>query len=170
MHLDLTAVWGQAAAELREQLSRLPQPTERFRLLERNILERLCGISIRHSAVRRAVDILIRTHGQAKTCDIAKAVDLSQARLIKVFTGEVGLRPKLFGRVQRFQHAIVLARNAPIIDWAQIAADCGYFDQSHLIRDFVEFSGVSPSDYWQRQTRLEHASVHVKRNHLPFAE
>jgi transcriptional regulator GlxA family with amidase domain len=113
--------------------------------------------------------MLTKTHGQAKTRDIAKAVDLSQARLIKVFTGEVGLRPKLFGRVQRFQHAIVLARNATIIDWAQIAADCGYFDQSHLIRDFVEFSGVSPADYRQRQTRLDRAAVHVKRNHLPFA-
>jgi AraC-like DNA-binding protein len=169
-HLDLSAVWGQAAAELREQLSRLAQPSERFQRLERNILERLYGISIRHNAVRRAVDILVRTHGQAKTRDIAKAVDLSQARLIKVFTGEVGLRPKLFGRVQRFQHAIVLARNAPIIDWAQIATDCGYFDQSHLIRDFVEFSGVSPADYRQRQTKLDRASVHVKRNHLPLAE
>jgi AraC-like DNA-binding protein len=170
MHLDLTAVWGQAAAELREQLSRLAQPTKRFRLLERNILERLCGLGTRHSVVRPALDILIRTHGQAKTRDIAKAVDLSQARLIKVFTGEVGLRPKLFGRVQRFQHAIALARNATIIDWAQIAADCGYFDQSHLIGDFVEFSGVSPADYRQRQTRLDRAAVHVKRNHLPFAE
>ncbi len=65
-HLDLTAIWGQAAAEFREQLSGLSQPTERFRLLERNILERLCDLPIRHSAVRQAVDMLIRTHGQAK--------------------------------------------------------------------------------------------------------
>jgi AraC-like DNA-binding protein len=170
IHLDLTAVWGQAAADLREQLIRLAQPTKRFQLLERNILERLCGLGTRHSAVRPALDMLIRTNGQAKTRDIAKAVDLSQARLIKVFTSEVGLRPKLFGRVQRFQHAVGLARNAPIIDWAQIATDCGYFDQSHLIRDFVEFSGVSPADYQQRQARLDRAAVHVKRNHLPFAE
>jgi hypothetical protein len=48
----------------------------------------------------------MRTHGQAKTRDIASAVGLSQRRFIEVFAYEVGLTPKLFGRVRRFQHAV----------------------------------------------------------------
>ena len=69
MHLDLTAIWGQAAAELREQLSGLSQPSERFRLLERNILERLCGLPVRHGAVRQAVDLLISSGLEPSTPD-----------------------------------------------------------------------------------------------------
>ncbi len=109
MHVDLAAVWGRAAAELRERLSRATKPAERFRLLEHSILRRLCGRPMRRSAAGRAVEILL-------------------------------------------------------------AADCGYFDQSHLIRDFLEFSGVSPADFWQRQRQLDRAAAHVKRHHLPFAE
>jgi AraC-like DNA-binding protein len=169
-HIDLSAVWGRTADELREQLCGLTEPMERFQLLEHALLARLSDSPIPHGAVHRALDMLTRTHGQAMVRDVARAVDLSQRRFIEVFTDQVGLTPKLFGRVQRFQYAIALARNATKVEWAQLATDCGYFDQSHLIRDFIEFSGVTPVDYWQRQRQLERAAVHVKRNHLPLAE
>lgn len=169
-HVDLSAVWGPAAADLREQLCGLARPTEQFQLLERTLLNRLFDPPVRNSAVGVALDILTRTAGQVMVRDVARAVDLSQRRLIEVFVNEVGLRPKQFGRVQRFQRALALARNVTKVDWARLAADCGYFDQAHLIRDFVEFSGVGPADYWQRQRQLDGAAVHVKRNHLPLAE
>lgn len=61
-----------------------------------------------------------------------------------------------------FQRARALARKtAP--DWARIAVDCGYFDQSHLIRDFLEFSGLTPADYLRRQ------SEQALPNHVPQA-
>jgi len=82
----------------------------------------------------------------------------------------IGLTPKLFGRVQLFQCAIALARRHLTVDWAELAIACGYFDQSHLMRDFVAFSGVSPADYKRRQTKLDRAGIHVKRHHLPLFE
>jgi AraC-like DNA-binding protein len=80
------------------------------------------------------------------------------------------VRPKLFGRVQRFQCAIALARRHLTVDSAELAIACGYFDQSHLMRDFVAFSGVSPADYKRRQTKFDRAGIHVKRHHLPLFE
>jgi AraC-like DNA-binding protein len=85
-----------------------------------------------------------------------------------VFTAEVGLTPKLFGRVQRFQHAITSSRSAAKVDWAQLAVECGYFDQPHLIHEFVAFSGVTPADYRLKESQLELAGVHVKRHHPPL--
>lgn len=70
------------------------------------------------------------------------------------------MTPKLFARVRRFQRAISLAGQAPTVNWARLAADCGYFDQSHLIRDFVAFSGLTPADYLRWRT------PHVKDLHV----
>src|SRR6266511_4258566 len=93
-----------------------------------------------------------------------------ERRFIQVFTEEIGLTPKLFSRVKRFQRTIAILRQAMAPDWARLAVDCGYFDQSHLIRDFLMLSGFSPSDYLRRQNYLRQHGVHIKRNHLPLAD
>ncbi len=109
-HVDLRTIWGPAANTLRERLCALSQPIHRFRLLEQTLLKRLLDRPDRHGAVRMGLDVLMRTHGRAKVRDIARTVDLSQRRFIEVFTAEVGLTPKLFGRVQRFQNAVATSR------------------------------------------------------------
>jgi AraC-like DNA-binding protein len=102
--------------------------------------------------------------------DIARHIHLSQRRFIQVFTEEIGLTPKLFSRVRRFQQTLALVRQTTAPDWARLALDCGYFDQSHMIRDFLMFSGFSPVDYLSRQNYLRQHGVHIKRNHLPLAD
>jgi transcriptional regulator GlxA family with amidase domain len=96
--------------------------------------------------------------------DVARRAGLSQRRFIQVFVAEVGMTPKLYCRVRRFQGARALVRKAVAPDWARVAVDCGYFDQSHLIRDFLAFSGLSPVDYLLRR------SEHVLPNHVPLPE
>jgi AraC-like DNA-binding protein len=169
VHVDLRTIWGPAAGALRERLCALKEPTDRFDLLEQTLMQRLVTNPNGHGAVRVALDVLMRTHGQVKTRDIARAVDLSQRRFIELFSSEVGLTPRLFGRIRRFQHAVGQSQNATGTNWAQLAIDCGYFDQSHLIRDFLAFAGVSPNDYRRRQEQLDRAGVHTKRHHLPLA-
>lgn len=168
-HLDLRTLWGPGATVLHERLCALREPDRQFRLLEQALLARLSDRAAGHSAARMALDALIRTRGGAKVRDLAETAELSQRRLIAVFTAEVGLRPKLFGRIQRFQHAVALAQSEAATDWAQIAADCGYFDQSHLIREFAALAGVTPSPFRRRQHGLQRAGRHVKRHHLPLA-
>lgn len=93
--------------------------------------------------------------------DVADRVGLSQRRFIQVFAAEVGLTPKLYCRVQRFHKARGLVLNVDAPDWAQVALACGYFDQSHLIRDFREFAGLSPGNY------LRQPSERVLPSHIP---
>jgi AraC-like DNA-binding protein len=85
---------------------------------------------------------------------------LSHRRLIQVFTAEVGMTPKLFGRIQRFQRALHAAQAVDAPDWAGLALGGKYCDQAHLIRDFVAFSGLSPTELSRR------GSVAVKANHV----
>lgn len=168
-HVELSTLWGPSTDGLREQLRALQEPREKFRLLEHVLLQRLAAYAGGHPAVRAALDVVSRTNGRVRTRDIARAVGLSQRRVITVFSAEVGQTPKMFARITRFQHAVARSRRTAEIDWAQLAAECGYFDQSHLIRDFVEFASVSPDDYRRRHDRLDDAGVHTKRHHLPIA-
>lgn len=168
-HVDLRTIWGSAAEILRERLCELQEPSSKFRCLEQALTRRLAKYTGGHDAVGIALDGITRTQGRARTQDLARAAELSQRRMIALFAGEVGLTPKVFGRITRFQHAIARSRNTPEIDWARLALECGYYDQSHLIRDFVAFAGVTPDDYRHRHDRLESAGLHTKRHHLPMA-
>jgi AraC-like DNA-binding protein len=169
-HVNLREIWGPSASLLHERLCALKEPSQKFSLLEQVLVQRLSTHPNGHAPVRVALDVLMRTHGRAKTRDIASGVGLSQRRFIELFANEVGLTPKLFGRVRRFQHALDRSQqNETRTDWAQLAFECGYFDQSHLIRDFVAFASVSPAEYRRRQEQLDRAGIHSKRHHLPVA-
>jgi AraC-like DNA-binding protein len=98
-----------------------------------------------HPAVGYAVRELRR--GPKQVADLVDATGLSSRRFIELFKQQVGLPPKVFGRLQRFQKAIVAGHANTRTDWCSVALDCGYYDQSHLHRDFREFAGMSPGMY-----------------------
>jgi AraC-like DNA-binding protein len=170
VHVNLETLWGRSAVELRERLCGAATPLERFRLLEEALLAHLFRPLEHHYAVPTALDAFGQTDAHVTVRDIARNIGLSQRRFIQVFTEEIGMTPKLFSRVKRFQRTIAIVRQATAPDWARLAVDCGYFDQSHLIRDFLMFSGLSPADYLRRQNYLRQQGVHIKRNHLPLAD
>ena len=180
-HADLADLWGRPAHELRDRLCTARTPRERFQIMEEVLTERL----LRRAAKRHSMlPIALRMFGpagiNASVRDVAREVGLSQRCFIKAFTAEVGLTPKLFCRLLRFQRAKSLAEQGQKLpldrpnpkqatnrfDWAQLALTCGYFDQSHLIRDFLEFSGLSPKQFLCQNQR----DARLSRNHVPLAE
>lgn len=174
-HVQLEDVWGAGGRNLREQLAEAHSPSERFRLVEAALLGRLRRARPGHPAVGAAVDALragrdaSRAGGNAaRVGEVATAVGLSRRRFIEVFEREVGLTPKLFSRLQRFHRVKqrIAAQGGPPC-WATFALASGYFDQSHMIRDFVEFSGMSPLGYLREQageTMFDHL-VHAYPDH-----
>src|SRR5262245_40392834 len=161
-HVDLENVWGRTAAALRERLCTAAAPAKRFAVLEEVLLGRLRQPKARHGAIPFALDAFEQADAAVKVRDLARRVGLSQRRFIQLFTAEVGLTPKLYGRVRRFQRVRELVREATAPDWAALALACGVFDPSHLIRDFGECSGLSPVDYVNQMTK------HVLLNHVPW--
>jgi AraC-like DNA-binding protein len=153
-------VWGSDAAALHEQVLEASAPEARFRILERFLLERLRRES--HPAVKYAIDTIGRSEGATSVAQIVARTGLSARRFIATFRDEVGLAPKVFCRLARFRRAIEVLRTANDVDWADLALDCGYFDQSHFIHDFRAFAGVSPSAYLRHRT--------ASPNHLRMPE
>jgi AraC-like DNA-binding protein len=76
---------------------------------------------------------------------------LSHKHFISEFRREVGLTPKLFCRVRRFQQVLAQIHSRACVSWTDVAYNCGYFDQAHFINDFRLFAGVNPSTYLREQ-------------------
>ncbi|HEX7155154.1 MAG TPA: AraC family transcriptional regulator [Thermoanaerobaculia bacterium] len=156
-HVTLDECWGRGGRELRERLCAAPTVRERFAILEQVLLQRLLLRPL-HPSVATA----LHAFREATTVkEVVREVGLSHRRFAQLFTSAVGLTPKLFQRVTRFQHARGLARASAAPDWPAIALACGYFDQAHLHRDFLAFSGFAPAACLRRH------SERVLPNHIP---
>lgn len=170
-HIDLEDVSGSGSTELHGRLVECSCAMDRFRILEDWLIGQLTRRERHHRAVFVALDVLGRPRPGSRTREIARAVGLSERRFIELFKAEVAMKPKLFSRIRRFQHALSLIdRDAVRIDWAVLAADCGYADQSHFIRDFEIFAGFTPVEYLNRHRHLVQQGVRAKPNHLPLVE
>ena len=90
-----------------------------------------------------AVSQILSSGGTLETSDLAFQLGVSTRQLQRKFKNEVGIGPKLLGRIQRFQRVFWAFESSA--DWVQVAIQCGYYDQAHLIRDFHEFSGTAPA-------------------------
>ena len=166
-HVDLETLWGPSAGRLRERLCEAGTSAERFQLLQDALLSRLCHGVEQHYAVSTALEMFWKNQAGPTVREAAKYLGLSQRRFIECFKAEVGMTPKLFSRIRRFQQTRSFIQQNPSPNWAALAVDLGYFDQSHFIREFLEFSGLSPTDYIKRHKRFIEHDRHVKRYRLP---
>jgi len=146
--ITLADLWGERLADrLLCLLNEAPTVELKFRTLERWLL----GIARRpfkhHAAVSFAVEKFRKDHALSSSAEVAESIGFSQRRFIELFRNEVGMTPKLFCRVERFQHVIRAIGQKSDVDWADLALDHGYSDQSHFNHEFREFSGLRPTEY-----------------------
>jgi len=147
-HLSLEDFWGNNRAHsLHMQLVETKGIAAKFKLLLDALL-RHAPRPLEHSpAVSMALARFDRAPVSSRVKKTADDADLSQKKFIRHFTQEVGFTPKLYLRVTRFHRLLDKVWTMPTVDWAPLAAAYGYYDQPHLIRDFREFCGFTPTQY-----------------------
>ena len=99
-----------------------------------------------------AVKSIIQHPGQASLTALSAQVGYTRKHMIHLFKQHVGLTPKAFMRVMRFQKAIAEISAGKFTGWTEIAYQSGYFDQAHFIHDFKAFSGFTPGQYLSMQS------------------
>jgi len=116
------------------------------RAIERWLLERIRTEHTRCDVTDAVLQEVASRAGNVRVDDLARQVNLSRRHLGRIMHERVGMSPKLFGRITRFDRAVQLARLRPMVPWARVALDIGYADQAHLSREFVELGGIRPSE------------------------
>lgn len=146
-HLSLDTLWGPQAVKLYDQLLHAPTTADRLHILEQALYARLQAAAPRHHAVDYALHVFNAAPGHVEINTVVDQLGLSATRFIKVFRDAVGMTPKRYTRLIRFQAALMHITATSQPDWTDIALTCGYFDQSHFINDFQRFAGMRPTQY-----------------------
>lgn len=145
--VSLDLIWGSMVRNLRDRLRTANDPAEKFRVLQVALLERLDQRLQLNISVRYALQEFARGPEVPRVRELAHAAGLSRRRFSQLFREQIGLTPKVYCRLQRFQNTLQLIASSPSVDWAQLALAAGYCDQAHLAHEFHDFSGLSPSAY-----------------------
>jgi AraC-like DNA-binding protein len=145
--VSLDDLLGREGAELIERLYDAPRWDQRFDLLDELLSRRLEDGSRVAAPLLGAWRRLTEARGRVEIEELAGELGYSRRHLSARFGEELGLSPKTYARVLRFEHAVERLGRDDGARFAEIAQDCGYYDQAHLNRDFREFAGTSPGDY-----------------------
>ncbi len=149
--VSLDALLGREGRELSERVRSLCSWEDRFDALDAFLAARLRAAPLPSKGLLWAWDRLILSGGLAPIADLASTLGWSHKRLIETFRDHIGLAPKTAARIARFDRLMARVAAATNPCWGDLAADCGYYDQSHLIRDFVQFTGSPPRDFLRRR-------------------
>lgn len=151
--LGLAELWGADATVLRDRLTDAPSAAARVVLLEAFLLNRMqTDANPRHPALAAVLDG-VEHHPSMRVSDAVELTGLSPRRLINLFRTQVGLTPKAYLRVRRMQAALQRLDN-DAAGGADIAAELGYFDQAHFVREFKAFTAITPTQYARRRSWL----------------
>jgi AraC-like DNA-binding protein len=100
-----------------------------------------------NSPVTAAIDLVFKLNGMVTVKELAEVANVSERQLERLFKRYVGLTPKYYARIIRFNYIFQLIQ-AKSITWAEVVYQASYYDQSHFIRDFKAFTGEDPTAYY----------------------
>ncbi len=138
-------VWGRKGNDLEQAVHEAGSNARRQQLVE-GFLLRLLEKTAPRRRLEATITEIIRSRGQTRVHELASQIGLSSRQLEREFRAGVGLSPKALARILRFQNLLRLVGEGQLREWAYLAAEGGYADQPHMVREFREFAGQSPSE------------------------
>ena len=165
---SLDELWGRASLNLRNDLREAPTPEQKFNLLDFALRHRLTESRTqrRTPTIHYALAKIQRAPANTTVAELTRDMGISPRRLSHLFHEQVGVSPKTYSRIQRFQQAVQQMHHNADIHWIELALTCGYYDQSHFANDFRAFSGISPTHYSTTERRwANHVPIETKFTH-----
>ncbi|NAS13844.1 helix-turn-helix domain-containing protein [Poritiphilus flavus] len=140
-------VLGDPILKLFQELKLPTAPEEKFLAIERWLDVQLRKDDFYLEVIRYAIEAIENSPTQINLLKLSEKLGYSQKQFIQHFKKYVGITPKQFHRIVRFNEILSAVENGEELSWTVIAVDCGYFDQAHFIKDFQSFSGINPTKY-----------------------
>lgn len=151
-----SSVFGPEISELRKTIISSKSPAEKIDRVENWLNTQLQQTSFSGDVINHFVDEIQNSEGPLNFKTIAEKSGYSQKQFIHLFKKHVGLSPKQFHRIVRFNEILKRIHLKQKVNWIGVATQCGYYDQAHFIKDFQAFSGLNPKKYIEDQGDFPH--------------
>lgn len=155
--VEADLVFGKSIHDLRERMLAAPSIDRMFAMVEA-FLRQQAGKALEEDLAARCIQYALTSLTRKPTSQrlhhLSEEIGYSQKHFIQLFRQQVGVLPKQYLRILRFQKALQAIENSSSIDWSSLALENGFYDQAHLIHDFKLFSGFTPGEYLKRKTPL----------------
>ncbi len=146
--IDVRDIFGPACLELESRLIEAVDDSVRLALLSDFLRKRMKPLPTHVTMVSQAVGKIIAAKGNCSVALLAGEGYLSERQFERIFRAAVGISPKSFSGIVRFQHSIQTLQSGTKCSLSDVAYKNGYYDLAHFNHDFRKFSGASPSQYF----------------------
>lgn len=153
--VDADLVWGSDFGDLRERLLAKKDIGLRFRMVEDFLTRKFHSQMDLNPCVAFAIGEMTQRPDQLSIARMNQKIGYSQKHFTQMFRKQVGVTPKSYLKIMRFQKAVKTIDAADSIDWGTISQECGFYDQAHFIHDFKHFSGFTPEQYAKIHTNYQ---------------
>lgn len=147
-HIPLNELNKTEFAELQEKILETTTDVQGIHILSDYLYEKSIRATGALHKFHQCILHVINQYGNVEVDQLARQTGISNRQLERKFSASVGLSPKVFSRLMRFHTSLRLLKSDTIKSLTDIAYAAGYFDQSHFIREFREFAGLSPGEYF----------------------
>ncbi|MBP6003817.1 MAG: helix-turn-helix transcriptional regulator [Pyrinomonadaceae bacterium] len=153
--VDADLVWGTDFGSLRERLLATSNISFRFQIVEDFLIKEFRSQLVVNPCVGYAIGEMAERPDEVNIARMNDKIGYSRKHFAEMFRRQVGVTPKSYLKIMRFQKAVKTIDSAIDIDWRQISLECGFYDQSHFINDFKHFSGFTPEQYAKIHTNYQ---------------
>lgn len=167
--VPLDAVFKRSlVSEVREKLQQANDGNDKVKVLEEFLLRHLQQVNPQFDFIDRVANLIDEKNGMVRISDTMKDVFMSRRNFERRFFKKVGLSPKYYARIRRMSYLANLIAGKKKVDWAAIFSECEYYDQSHFIKDFTEFTGRTPQQYLDENSELAKLIDKPKMNDIDY--
>jgi AraC-like DNA-binding protein len=149
--IDASLLWHDDSRNVIAELKAGTTLDERCKIVERFLLRMLDKFRKEETQAEEALKLIRNSKGILSVDEICNKTGFNQKQLERKFLKLLGTTPKVFSRICRFLHICQQLDELKGKTLTQVAYDCGYYDQSHFINEFKEFSGFTPKEFFAKQ-------------------
>jgi len=152
--VPITELFGEDGEKLEGQIINANDNYERIKLIETFLLSKLTEQRTIDAITKSCVNIIFQSQGQIGSAELADKMNINRRNMERKFTSVIGMSPKQLSKVARLQATLKMLEQKKFASLTEIAYENGYYDQAHFIKDFREFTGMSPKSFFADSLKL----------------
>jgi AraC-like DNA-binding protein len=152
--VSLEELFGKDGLEIEQKILNTYATSEKIQLIERFLLDRLSASENIDRIVKSTVETILTVNGQLSINELSKQININRRQLERKFSTTIGLSPKQLSKIIRLQATLKMLLNKNFTSLTALAYENEYYDQAHFIKDFKEFTGSAPKEFYAANLKM----------------